>query len=249
MAIGNDEVKGEIALELDVDKISSADFMKAAKAFLGLMKEAGKEVDGGMPSDAWLISVNEGSQVINAYPNTSSVTPESAAHVAGRVLDAISCLDSSSENPFGENDRAIEHIKALSALSSRDKNRISVRCLSKTKSSAFNARTYNHSSQILSWEYEDIGTVDGVLDVVSAKRGLEFKIREILHGHTVKCIVNEELMEKALGCFRKRVEVEGVISYNKKGLPVVVKAKTMNSFPPENEIPHFSELKGILKDS
>jgi hypothetical protein len=246
MSITPDQVKGELALELDAAKLSTADFLKAAEAFIGLIKEVSKSLDERVPGDGWEVSANEGSQVINIYPNLAKV-PEQYAHlIAERVLDGISQIEQRAENPFGSSERAVEHIKTLGKIACRDKNHVPIRCLSRSTVRDVSRNVYKHASEILSWEYEDSGTVDGVLDVVSAHNGYEFRISEILHGKSVKCIVNEGLLKKALDNFQKRVEVDGLISYSKKGFPRIVKAKEIIPFPDKEDVPHFSELKGIL---
>ena len=105
---------------------------------------------------------------------------------------------------------------------------------------------YNHASQVLYGDHEDTGTVEGVLDVVSVHNGYEFCVSEVLYGKTIKCFVSESLLDKALRYFKKRVEVDGLIRYDKNGFPKSVEATNMVEFPSPEEIPHFSELKGIL---
>ena len=113
----------------------------------------------------------------------------------------------------------------------------------------FTQNLYAHASEILSWSYEDFGTVDGVLDVVSAQKGLEFRITEILRKKVVKCVVDDDLLDQALGSFRKRVEVTGTISYDKKGFPRTVKATEIMRFPEAEDLPHYSQLRGIFNEA
>lgn len=246
MTIRPDNVKGEIALELDVARLSTGDFLRAAEAFIGLVREISKTTEGPVPSDAWSVSVSEGSQIINVYPNENKVSDRFAHQVAKSVLNGLAQIESEAENPFGDNERAIEHIKTLGRIATRDRDSVPIRCLSRDAAKAFTKNVYNHASEILSWQYEDSGTVDGVLDVVSAHNGLEFRISEILHGKTVKCVVDEPLIDQALKSFRKRIEVVGLVSYSKQGFPKVVKATEIIQFPAPGDTPHFSKLRGIL---
>lgn len=249
MAITPEDVKGEIALELDVAKLSSADFLRAAEAFIGLVREVTKTENESAPIDSWDVSASEGSQIINIYPNLQKIDTRLANHIASTVLDGLSKIESDAENPFGDNDRAIEHVKTLGRIASRDKARVPIRCLSRENARPFTKNIYKNASEILSWQYEDAGTVDGVLDVVSAHNGLEFRISEILYGKTVKCIVDESLMDAALNSFRKRVEVAGLVSYDKRGFPKIVKATEIVRFPEPEDTPHFTELRGILNEA
>ena len=246
MSIAPGKVKGELALELDAHKVSSMDFLKAVESFIGLVKEVTKACGHDLPREAWQVSVSEGSQIIAVHPNEDKIPPRLAAQVANTIQDGLQSLEAGPDNPFGENEKAIEHIKALGKIANRDKRRVPVRCLSGQRTTNVSPSVYKHTQEILSWDYEDAGTVDGVLNVVSAHKGFEFRITDYLHKKSVKCIVDEELMDKALSCFRKRVEVDGLISYSKTGIPRVVRANNILPFPTPEEIPHFSKLKGIF---
>lgn len=247
MAITPDEVKGEIALELDVAKVSTADFINAAEAFIGLIKEVSKTFLTDLPRDSWEISVNEGSQVINIYPNLSKITHQHAHQISEVILDGIRKIEESADNPFSDNDKAVEHIRTLGRIASRDKTHVPIRCLTSKSARPISKIVFKHANEILSWQYEDAGTVDGVLDVVSAHNGYEFSVSETLYNKPVKCIVNETLLEKALKSFRKRVEVVGLISYNRHGQPKSVKASDIIQFP--EDVPHYTELRGIFGEA
>ena len=246
MPIASDSVKGELALELDAQKVSSTDFLKAVESFIGLIKEVTKICGLDLSPDAWQVSVRQGSQIIDVYPNEDQIPPRLVAQVANTVLDGLQSLEASSDNPFEENEKAINYIKALGKISSRDKHRVPIRCVSRQRATSISPSVYRHAQEILSAEYEDDGTVDGVLNVISAHRGFEFRVTDYLHGKSVKCIVDEGLLDKAVSCFRKRVEVVGLIRYSKTGAPQVVRANDILPFPASEEIPHFSKLKGIL---
>ena len=96
-------------------------------------------------------------------------------------------------------------------------------------------------------EYEDSGTVDGILSLVSVHGGYRFRISDYLTGQAIECLVDESMIKEATGSLGKRVEVNGLIGYTRQGFPNRVKADGITPFPAPHEIPHFSELKGILK--
>lgn len=249
MAIQPDEVKGAIALELDTPRLSAPDFINAADAFIGLIRAVSSTKKGTAPPDAWDLSVSGGSQVINVYPNSKKIDAEEAGQIVDSILSGLSQIEEGTENPFGGNYRAIEHVRVLGRMATREEGAVPIRCLSHDQAKVFSKNMYNHASEILSWQHETDGTVDGVLDVVSAHNRLEFHISEFLHGKTVRCLIDEKLIAQALASFRKRVEVVGRVSYAKDGFPKVVKATEIIQFPEKKDIPHFSKLKGILRQS
>lgn len=245
MSITPEEVNGELALELDVERVSASDFLKAAEAFIGLIKEVTKSVKDGLPKDCWEIQVQQGSQIINAT-HTQKITNMESSVIVNSVLEGIDALGDFAEIPEQYNEKAVEHIKTLGNLVSRSKNDIPVRVMSRDIARPLTNNTFNHASEILSWKYEDSGTVEGVLDVVSAHGGYEIRLCEPIFGRTVKCSVSESQMEEALHAFKKRVEVEGLIKYDKEGRPLSVKVRDITVFPPPEALPSYKDMRGIF---
>jgi len=246
MPINPKEVKGELALELDTDHVSANDFINAVEAFVGLIKEITKNINASSPRNAWEIQVQEGSQIINVIPNADAIRPQVSNQIVNAVLDGITLLENSAEKPNQYSDKAIEHMKTLSNLTSRESNNIPIRILSRDIARTVTRNTYNHTSELLSWKYEDSGTVEGTLDVVSAHKGYEFRIAEPVFGRTVKCTIDENMLAVALNAFKKRVEVDGLIRYDKDGYAKSIKVKSISVFPATNSLPGFKELRGIL---
>ncbi len=55
--------------------------------------------------------------------------------------------------------------------------------------------------------YEDQGTVEGTLEIVSAHGKIECTVFDYITGRGIKCELTESVVETALTSFRKRVEV------------------------------------------
>ncbi len=246
MAIKPDEVKGQIALELDNERVTASDFLRAVESFVGLIRELTKSVKDSLPKDAWEIEVQEGSQVINAV-STNKLTDIESVSIVNAVLNGIGSLSDEAEIPDLYSEKAVEHIKSLGGLVHRADNGIPVRVLSRTQAVPLTNNAYNHASEILSWKYEDHGTVEGVLDVVSAHDGYEIRLCDPIFGKSVKCAVSEELMQQALGAFKKRVEVDGLIRYDREGRPISVKVEHITIFPPPETLPSYKQMRGILR--
>ncbi len=245
MSIRPDEVKGNIALELDVERVPASDFLQAAESFIGLIKEVTKSVKDVVPRDSWEIQVQEGSQVINAI-QTEKLSPDEAALITNYLLDGIDSISECAEIPEQYSERAVEHIKTLGKLVQRNKRDLPIRLLTKQSAASVTRKTYNHASEVLSWKYEDRGTVDGILDVVSARDGYEIRLCDPIFERSVKCAVSEAQMQEALKAFKKRVEVEGLIRYDRAGRPMSVKVEHITVFPPPEKLPSYKEMRGIF---
>ncbi len=246
MTIEPRQVKGALALELDSERVPANDFLKAAESFIGLVKEVTSSINKDIKRNSWDIEVQQGSQIINISPRVDSFLDTDVSVIVDALLHGIEALDNEAEIPDQYNERAIEYLKTLGNLVRRDKDDIPIRILSTQRAKSITRETYNHASELLSWKYEDRGTVGGVLEVVSAHNGYEIRLCEPIFNKIVKCKVSEDLLGEALKAFKQRVEVEGMIRYDKEGRPLSVKVENISVFPPPDSYPSYKELRGIL---
>ena len=240
---------GVIALVMDVAMMSGEDFLKACRAFVGLINEVSKSVDEQFPSDGWQVSVREGSQVLYVHADPAKIGPHLRDRVESVIFEGLNALDKRPEAPFC-NEQSVHYMETLCEMSTREKGNMPIRIESKSQSAGLTKSMRDNARQALNlhYEYEDEGTVDGTLNVLSARSGYEFRVSDSLTGKAIKCVVNEPLLEQAYGLFRKRVEVAGLIGYDKHGFPKQVKASSIEPFPEPETIPHYSTLKGILRE-
>jgi hypothetical protein len=247
VAIKTDSLKGDLAIELDAESVSAADFSRALDAFLTLVKELTRQITDGSLRDAWLLTVQEGSQVVALRPNVSRLPLAAAAEVYVAMFDGLEALEREAKAPRLYTDAALESARDLSMVAQGRKDRgVPVRILTRTRALPITRNTYNHVSEILDWKYEDVGTVEGTLEVVSAHNGYEIRIYEPVWQRAVRCTVSEDLIHEALSAFGKRVEVQGLVRYTKDGFPVSVKALKITEFPDPKNLPSFRDVKGIL---
>ena len=101
---------------------------------------------------------------------------------------------------------------------------------------------------VLSWKYEDYGSVEGKLQSISSRGELKFILYECLTDKAVKCIFKEDLLAKAVQSFNRRIYVFGILRYNNSHDPVSIVVQELDVFPDDNGLPTFSEMKGILGD-
>ncbi len=249
MGIDAEALKGDIGIELDADDVSAGDFVRALEAFVGLIREITRQTNHKLPKDAWRLVVQEGSQIVSVMPDTNKLPQAVADGVLSFIMDGMDSLEREAKLPPMFTERALESARELSKISSRQNDSaVPIRLLSREGrlSSKVTRSTFNHVSEILDWKYEDLGTVDGTLEVVSAHDGYEFRIYEPVWNRPVRCSFDQELLADALRAFKKRVEVQGMIRYTKDGIPVSAKVLKISEFPDSSELPTFRDVRGIL---
>lgn len=248
MAIDPKLLKGDIALELDVERVSAADFGIAVSSFLSLVREVTRQVNDSLPKDSWYVIVQEGSQVLSLSPNEQRLPGAVSDQIITSIIDGFGELENDAAMPKNFTVRALEQARAISRLGLLESNReVPVRIISKQRSCSLSRRTYDNVSTLIDPDYEDMGTVDGSLEVVSAHHGYEFRIYEPVWDRAVRCSFTEDLLVTALAAFKKRVEVSGLIKYAKNGFPVSVKAVKIDVFPDDEDLPSIEDVRGILE--
>lgn len=249
MAIDAQNIKGDLAIELDADNVAAGDFHAALDAFLSLVRELTREIHSTLPKDCWLLNVQEGSQIVSVRPNTARLSAAAAAAITSSLLDGMTSLEKEAKPPRHFTEKALESARELSriAFGRRDQG-IPVRVMSKQFAHVVTRNVYNHVSEILDWKYEDLGTVEGTLEVVSAHNGYEIRLYEPVWLQPVRCTFDEDLLEDALRNFKRRVEVSGLIRYTKDGMPVSAKVLRIEPLPDPSQLPSWREVKGILRN-
>lgn len=245
-----DNITGAIALKLGADDVTPGDFLACTKAFCELLREMTNQIGGEMPSDAWSLRMREGSQILDAKPNLSRMPQAIADRIASVTLDGMHALERSAKQPEGFTEAALEKVRTLSRRAARaNGGQMPIWLAAANRQSAANTDVFNNCSALLAWQYEDIGTVEGKLEAISAVRGrLQFRIYEPVWNRPVRChFADEDILQEALKLFRCRVEVLGPIRYTKDGLPTSIRVEEITQLPDSSEgLPSYREMRGIL---
>lgn len=249
MAIDLDRLRGEVAVEVDANDVSASDFYSALDAFLSLVRELTRHVNGTLPQDAWLLNVQEGSQVVSLGPNPTKLPGSMGVEIISLMDRGLTALENKAVQPEGFSEAALESARTLARLGpgrGSKRPQLEIRILTKQKRRSLTPSLSRHVSELLDWKYEDFGTVEGTLEAVSAHGGYEFRIYEPMWLRPVRCNFEEDLLPRALEYFRKRVEVSGLIRYTQDGFPTSVSVTQLDPLPDQADLPNFREIRGIL---
>lgn len=243
---GPEQVQGELTLEVTGRGVTPEKFLAGCRAFFGLVNEVSAEETGGKRV-VWTVQVHEGSNLVALVPGAGypAATIES---IKQKVHTGVRTLETGAPIPANFPERAIRHLQQLGGIVGRTRNddtRVTVWI--KHAPEPVSQKTAANAADLLGWKYQDYGSVEGRLEVVSAHRGLEFVIYEPLWNKPIRCFIGDELLDKAMGNFRHRVEVYGAVQYRKDGQPVSVTADEIVPFPPPEELPDFRTLRGVLR--
>ena len=98
-----------------------------------------------------------------------------------------------------------------------------------------------------SYAYEDFGTIEGRLHVISDQGAPHVFITEPVKQHHVHCDFDESMLPLFLAAFGKRVEVSGRIKYRSDHTPISIHANALTEFPDKEDLPSYREMRGIFR--
>lgn len=247
MAIDSRNLDTDITLELDEDDITLSEFTSALEHFIGLVKEVSKRVSPNLKHQ-WIVKVYPGSAGIGLSGKTGTVTQNDLGVIRQSVLDGISALENG-ERHSTFSDKAIEHAMGLNRSFSKRHGQARIRVWNQNKTSkSVTDAVRAGAAKLLDPVYEDDGSIEGTLEVVSGHGTLKVVVYDAVDSRPIKCELSDKDIQTAIQSFMRRVEVYGKIRYRRDGVPVSVKVEKIIAFPAPEEVPTLDEMRGILRN-
>lgn len=245
MAIDTRSIDSDLTLELDEEEITVAEFKNALNHFLGLVKEVTRQVTPRQQK--WLVRVYPGSAGVGLYTKPGTFLESERATIRQSVVDGLDQLEHG-ERPKHYTDRAVEHARSIRTAFERKNRVVTIRIWNRNESSrAVSEEIVERAKHLLDAVYEDDGSVEGTLEILSGHGGLSVCIFDPLDARRIKCDISEDDLKTALAAFQQRVEIFGKVHYRRDGMPVSVKVERIVPFPPPEDIPALEEIRGILR--
>lgn len=241
------DIDTDLTLELDGTKLTPDKFLKAATAFVGLVNELTKEAAGDRRAPEWTVQVKQGSNLIGLQPQPG-YDPAIVQALLAKMKPGIKAIAEGEDPPADFPERALVHLRSLASVPTPDKPDVFVRVWVKKEPVKVDNKLAANLTTMLGLAYEDYGSVEGLLQVVSERGSYRCEITDPLTGKAIKCYLNEELLKVALSLFGQRVEAYGQIHYRADGNVIAIDVEEFVAFPPPEKIPSFKDVRGILRD-
>lgn len=240
------DIPSDVALEIG-DDLEPSRFLTAIREFFALTAElaALPGAGNGVP---WRVQVRSGSNIVALNPARAvDATVLSAA--LQRLREGAAALVSGQVDAPVLTEKALRHAKALSDVARDDDRTIPIRLWILHEPTQFGAEVADHIRAHEDTSYADFGTLEGTLKAIAETSGsLEIKIHDPVWPRPIPCRVREDAVEEAIGAFRKRVEVAGMIRYNRHGWPVRIDVETLAVLPDDAALPSAADVRGLLVD-
>jgi hypothetical protein len=238
----------DITLKIEGKKITAEKFKKAIDAFFDLITTVGRNVTQEDDSLTWVISVEPGSAIIHARPESKSGRPYFESRSVSAIVNGIRSLEAGTDRfPPDFTDKAVAAVRELAAV--RDPQGDLVSEITVCSNGASTSVT-NHAAatihDLIGVEREEIGSIDGQLLSITDRGGFYFAIWDALTDERVRCDVTEEMLDTVMKAFRRRVAVYGKIRYDRKERPKRIAVEEIHIFKPEDELPSVDAVVGLF---
>lgn len=235
-----------LELYLEQDEVDSSTFKKILDSFYDFIEDITTNVAGKKDAVKWSVKVKEGSVRFLNYPYADHEYANTIPEVYTYIKHGINTLGDKAVRPEKYTDSILEKLQKLALLK---KDGISY----KIKMDNEEVRISSDSlianiNEVLGCKYEAYGSLEGKLQTISSRAGLNFILYEALTDKPVKCLLKDDLLTLALKSFNKRVYVFGNLKYNSNSDPVSISVQELYVFPDDDEVPTFGEMQGLLKD-
>lgn len=242
-----EDIDTDITLELEGSEITPDKFKRSVNAFVGLLEAITKSVCRDKPPVGWRMKVKAGSNLVGA----THAEGANASHVR-KILDltakGLAQMDLEGEVPPIYPDQALKKLRDLSGLSGRkpnDDTRVSVWV--KQRRNEITPKIYTATGTALKPGFSEYGTVEGKLEVLSARGGVHFIIYERIWDKAVNCTVPDKLLKKMMESWQKKIAAHGMIQYHPDGKPKNIEADDIEIIPEDRNLPSYKDVRGILK--
>lgn len=240
---GRDDIPTDLALEIG-DDLEPKRFVAACREFFGLTDELAQ-----VPKEDavnWRVKVREGSNIIalsvDAQSDNNAVN--AALH---RMFEGTTALVQGDFSAPYLTEKAIQHAKRLSDLTRNGPHVTPMRFWLSRRPIDFGPEVGEMVRQDEASSYNDYGTLEGTLRAISDQSGgLEIRIQDPLWRRPIPCRVSDSQIEDAMAAFRRRVEVAGLIHYNKLGRPTSIRMDSLTALPDDKELPTPADIRGLF---
>jgi len=241
------DIRSDITLEIGASHLSPGTFIKAVRAFLGLVDEITTGLCDPERMIEWTVQVYSGSNLIGvtALPG---IPDKSVLKLVGILSSGIEAFETSAIEPDHFSDQAVKYLRDLGSLTDGiEPNRTSVHIWGRKNVVEITRNSVKNYTRLYRDEIKDHGSIEGKLQTVSERGGFHVVIYEPVWDKAVRCYLSDDLLEIALANFGKRVQVFGQIKYRKDGSPISIQIEEISGFPDSDDIPDFRSVRGILR--
>src|SRR5262249_31890870 len=148
--------------------------------------------------------------LVGLAPQHLNVPPTVLDNIYATIEEGIGIIENEAKEPEGFPEGALRHVRELASVVGTDESDdTKVRVWAKRRPILVTLKALAHVVALFRDEYEDFGTIEGRIHVISDQSALHVFVNEPVWIWRIRCFFDEEMLPLFLAAFRKRVEVAG----------------------------------------
>lgn len=198
----------------------------------------------------WLVT-DLGTNSLDAY--VRSVPRKEAAlderigrRVSASFVAGIDSLERGEALPPNFSEVGLNHLRLLSrSLGANGATAFRATFIDEDQSASVSTQSSVNVERLLAPQTKAIGSVIGVLDLISLRRQPRYNVYDRVSRRPVRCAFESEQLEVVKSALGRRVLVSGIVNRNSRGQPVRIDSPTLTLLPSEDDLPSTDEIIGI----
>ena len=166
--------------------------------------------------------------------------------VVRAYVDGLYQLETTGTAPPIFTDDALEAASRLGSIQFDRGGRIKVQAFGREVT--VTQRVSASVSELVARTYTTRGSVEGTLEMVTLHGQRYFRVYDAISGIGIPCYFAPEELENVRTGLGKRVSVAGRARVNREGDKMSLQVEKFRIFPPEEELPKPSEIRGLVPD-
>jgi hypothetical protein len=235
----------KLTLHIDGRRITADRFRRAIDAFFEVVTEVTEAVTGQSKAVDWIVSVAPGSINLGvaAEPRKDRVRSVEVVHALYTGFQELS--KKAAARPDFFTDTALEKTRELIRI--QDGKAVSTIQIRRSNSRVtLNQKVLINVDRILGGTLAEVGTIEGKMEMISARGGLHVGVWDALTDKPVRCNIPPILSDRIIKAFKKRVAVSGTIRYRPTGEAISIDVEDIEVFPEPDKLPTAEAVYGIL---
>ena len=237
-----------ITMDSKTEDIEAQSFVDAITHSLEILREIDSSVSMRWRGTLrWVIGIlsRQSPAQVSLRPIPLPDTIDYGHEVISYYIQGMEQLKTGKKIPQHFSDSALGAAQKLARISRADIRSLKVKSNgNEVKISEHIAATIN---DLIGQTYVSIGSVEGVMEMVTIHEHTYFRVYDAIHGQGIPCYFTRDLLpivQKGLG---QRVAVSGTVRADRRGKPESMRVADLRLFPSESELPKPSELRGVGK--
>jgi hypothetical protein len=242
----------QIELHLEGPRVSIRAFLEAARSLLTVVHEVGESVVGpSAKAINWYIAELHGNSAHligkSEVKGQVRIQDDDIDRILTQVEVGFDQLQSIAAIPAHFSDVALEAAGKLGAFTGDGVSRIEIGLGSRKLEVTQHVQA--NVAEVTKEKLRSMGSIEGTIETLSVHGQKRFVLYDRQSGRAVRCTFDFDEHEIFDGLWNKRVLVRGIIWSRADGRPIsiqVSKPGDIYTFPPDEELPTPSQVRGIL---